>query len=427
MEIDDKLVVRKTYTETSKSEVDLFKSSLNFENYSGTIETTYKKLMDHVFEVVGNPVMHCSITSHLIYSRSDVLVKNRFWNDFLETGEMDISTIDDLYYRGLDDLTHGYVCIYPVKYDTRLATFAIIYKNTMFGYFSMLEYCHPFRDEDLNILKIAADFMGIFYASEGFIGQKATRPYLTLLCDLLDGQIIEPGRVDKLMKTAGWKCRKLNRVIVIDVGPNITDTAEEKIIENIICRSSYKTILYDGNIIVLEEYDTDANNLNEHTKLVSYLTNSSLQAGISDEFTDLENLSRYFKQAKRALQIGTEVDSNLRIFSFDNYRFDDMLIAFNNTVTIDDSKSPVLLFLEKYDASHNSNLSLTLFTFLKNNRSILKSSDDLHVHKNTLSYRINKIKDLTNLDFDNYHQCLHFLISYECIYHVEHMGKPKSD
>ena len=47
---------------------------------------------------------------------------------------------------------------------------------------------------------------------------------------------------------------------------------------------------------------------------------------------------------------------------------------------------------------NNSNLKETIITMSKYNMSITKTSDKLSVHRNTIVYRMRKIKELLNLD-----------------------------
>ena len=50
--------------------------------------------------------------------------------------------------------------------------------------------------------------------------------------------------------------------------------------------------------------------------------------------------------------------------------------------------------LRAYDEKHESDLVATLRTYLKNNGSINKTSEEMYIHKNTILYRMNKIREL---------------------------------
>jgi PucR family transcriptional regulator, purine catabolism regulatory protein len=48
-----------------------------------------------------------------------------------------------------------------------------------------------------------------------------------------------------------------------------------------------------------------------------------------------------------------------------------------------------------YDKKHNSQLVMTLYIYLRENRSWKNASEKLHIHKQTLVYRINRIEEMT--------------------------------
>lgn len=54
-----------------------------------------------------------------------------------------------------------------------------------------------------------------------------------------------------------------------------------------------------------------------------------------------------------------------------------------------------------YDQENNSNLVETLDIFLKNHHNIASASRDLFIHRNTLLYRLDKIKDILDYNFND--------------------------
>ena len=57
--------------------------------------------------------------------------------------------------------------------------------------------------------------------------------------------------------------------------------------------------------------------------------------------------------------------------------------------------------LEAYDCKKNGELIKTLECYLNNKQSIKMTSEKLFAHYRTISYRLEKIVDLTGMDFDN--------------------------
>ena len=61
----------------------------------------------------------------------------------------------------------------------------------------------------------------------------------------------------------------------------------------------------------------------------------------------------------------------------------------------------VLGKLLEYDKDHNSQFAITLYFYLSENRSWKNAAEILHIHKQTLVYRINRVEEITGLRLDN--------------------------
>lgn len=57
--------------------------------------------------------------------------------------------------------------------------------------------------------------------------------------------------------------------------------------------------------------------------------------------------------------------------------------------------------LAQYDRKHNSNLLHTLEIYLNHNCNMQAAADALHIHVNTLSYRLKRIAEFGEMDLDN--------------------------
>lgn len=73
---------------------------------------------------------------------------------------------------------------------------------------------------------------------------------------------------------------------------------------------------------------------------------------------------------------------------------------------------PLLGTLKALDAQKNSDLYESLFQYLINERSVQKGAAALHVHKNTFSYRLDRIRELSNINLDDPMIRVYLLTSY---------------
>ena len=87
------------------------------------------------------------------------------------------------------------------------------------------------------------------------------------------------------------------------------------------------------------------------------------------------------------------------------------LILYKNISRLYEDKS--LYYLMNFDKinSIDENLLYTGIKFIENDLNISKTSSSLFLHRNTLIYRLDKIKELLNLDLKNFKDAMIFYLS----------------
>jgi len=73
---------------------------------------------------------------------------------------------------------------------------------------------------------------------------------------------------------------------------------------------------------------------------------------------------------------------------------------------------PAVQLLRRYDLENQTELCHTLRVYLECERSYVKTAKQLYIHRNSLLYRIQRIQELTCLDFSDPSTRLHLLMSY---------------
>ncbi|MBQ1289387.1 MAG: helix-turn-helix domain-containing protein, partial [Erysipelotrichaceae bacterium] len=76
---------------------------------------------------------------------------------------------------------------------------------------------------------------------------------------------------------------------------------------------------------------------------------------------------------------------------------------------------PTVLDLLDYDRKNNSNLTTTLYVYLDNFGNTAKSAELLYIHKNTLLYRMQKIKEILHCELENGEEILRVMMSLRII------------
>ena len=123
--------------------------------------------------------------------------------------------------------------------------------------------------------------------------------------------------------------------------------------------------------------------------------------GIGSVATQLKDIARSFKEAQVAVEIGKVFDDSITMMSYENLGIGRLIYQLPTTLCE--------MFLSEVfkKGSVESLDEETLFTiqkFFENNLNVSETSRKLFVHRNTLVYRLEKIKKRTGLDlreFDN--------------------------
>jgi carbohydrate diacid regulator len=100
-------------------------------------------------------------------------------------------------------------------------------------------------------------------------------------------------------------------------------------------------------------------------------------------------ISNSVKQAVTAINIGKRLENNKNIFLYKDFRFISILAKFK-----DDYKFNNVVEKLKEEGK-KADLLGTLAAYVYNNGEVNSTSEDLHIHRNTLNYRFEKIQQIT--------------------------------
>ena len=130
--------------------------------------------------------------------------------------------------------------------------------------------------------------------------------------------------------------------------------------------------------------------------------------GIGTAVVGVKDLARSFKESQIALEVGKVFDTDKSIISYDNLGIARLIYQLPTTLCD--------MFLREVfkKGSIESLDHETLFTiqkFFENNLNVSETSRKLFVHRNTLVYRLEKIRKLTGLDLREFDHAIVFKVA----------------
>ena len=123
---------------------------------------------------------------------------------------------------------------------------------------------------------------------------------------------------------------------------------------------------------------------------------------------DLEKLARSFKEAQMALEVGKVFDTDKVIVSYDNLGI--ARLIYHLPTTLCETFLHEVFKMGSIESLDHETL-FTIQRFFENNLNVSETSRKLFVHRNTLVYRLEKIKKLTGLDLREFDHAIIFKIA----------------
>jgi hypothetical protein len=125
---------------------------------------------------------------------------------------------------------------------------------------------------------------------------------------------------------------------------------------------------------------------------------SALTCGLSDRAERPDQMPQRFRDAAHALEIGTRMGRRGQLISFNDLGIYRLLLQIGDTEQLRQFADEILGPLIHYDTTHKLGLVRTLSVFLDQPHGSLKqSATRLHVHANTVAYRLQRIEQLIPL------------------------------
>ena len=130
--------------------------------------------------------------------------------------------------------------------------------------------------------------------------------------------------------------------------------------------------------------------------------------GVGTTVDNLKDLARSFKEAQIALEVGKVFDTEKTIVSYDNLGIARLIYQLPTTLCETFLKE---IFKRGSIDTLDQETLFTIQRFFENNLNVSETSRKLFVHRNTLVYRLEKIKKITGLDLREFDHAIVFKIA----------------
>ncbi len=195
-----------------------------------------------------------------------------------------------------------------------------------------------------------------------------------------------------------------------------TELPSYEIIQNIVEKSTkdYVISISEQDIVIVKEVErTDGvEELESYARLLLKTASEEFGAkaliGISSIVDNLKDLARAYKEARISLEVGKVFDIEQPVMSYENLGIGRLIYQLPTTLCE--------IFLQEVFKkgsleSLDKETLMTVQSFFENNLNVSETSRKLFVHRNTLVYRLEKIRKLTGLDLRAFDHAVTFKVA----------------
>jgi len=386
-----------------------------------------QSIIDVATELMGNPIILADSTFKLICSTRNVETEDKYWNELVRDGYFSNETVTYLRthkYFEMMNRDSGPVYFSKDVFGVARIIWRLKVKNKIVGQLCVLECYRTLNENDTRLFAKICDAVSCEMQKNTFIRNSKGHMYETFILDILEEKIKAKKTVDERIKYLNIVLKEYLYVFTVDTTTlydkdNIYITYLSDVLEQII--SGSKSVIYRDNIVLIVSRSSELSLQEQDMKeMVLFLKNNNIYCGISRCFQELVDLKEYYQQSIKALEYGKHMKKDEFVFLYEDFvlcHFIDMISRNNDLGQLCHTS---IFKLEEYDRKNNCSYMHTLYTFLKNSKKLIETANELHIHRNTLSYRLKSIEEIMGINLEDVDVILHLLFSFKI---MQFMGK----
>ncbi len=361
-----------------------------------------ERLAKLAYKELGNPVLFKQMDFTPIACTQDVSTKSRDWelirNPSQNNLDLALSSII------LDpDTPAGFLHeprLVVIPGHTRYYVSCVTITGVPVASICVPEVCTTFKEEDYDLIYLLNEASALEFSKEKYESLKNTQLIQNLILDLLDGKVVTEAELNSRMKDAHMVLQKYTYILSGRLGDRyLNPAARTTLSKQIYFTSGFISVPYEKSIVILAGFDQAPEPGHVRLKpLEQFLTDEGLTCGQSQVLFKLLDLRQRYLEAEAAMEIGQSLHRNRTIYCYNDYIIHHMASIYAQSGDLRALCHPVLAIIENHDKVNGTDLMRTLYMYFRYGRNLNTAARALHVHRNTMDYRIKKIKTIVDID-----------------------------
>ena len=299
---------------------------------------------------------------------------------------------------------------------TRLVA-PVVLREGIVGYLSLLDEGAGFREIERVAIVRAAAACAIEMLRESAAAEAEDRVGATFLDDLLTGAAVSPEAVRRLASRLGYDLAVPQVVLLCqhhlqpdcEARPTWSSPAQPPLqvaVEQELSRRRLRALCrgWEDRVAILHPApsgETPRAEVRELAAAIAATLGAPVSVGVGQPGRGAEAIPDAYRQAQGALSLGLRLFGPGRVTYYTDLGLYRLLLAIQDVPELRAFYDEALGKLVEHDRRGNGELLRTLEAYFAGRGSPTVAAERLHVHRNTLLYRLRRIQAITGLDLED--------------------------
>ena len=299
-------------------------------------------------------------------------------------------------------------------FHTPFVSKTIFCQGDVFGHLFLVETYPGQSTFDIEILEAFGNMLESHLNLSSMTYSSSGRPFEPMLISQIENHASSKEETEYLLKLLSWSADEQYRIAVFkckDPDQTFADcdvSAEVQAIEdNFVAVKAF----YHNDAIVCVINNSRPESHFVEDLILHFCERFGWKAALSNASYSFSSLHSLYRRAIVTFDIGCQYSPGSILYHFDDFHLLLIFSAITQSGYSDFLVHDDLLALIKYDEANDSEMVSTMKTYLEYERNSSRTAEAMYLHRNSISYRIDKIKSLVKSDLDDPENRLMLLLS----------------
>lgn len=371
-------------------------------------KTTLQELMDLGYEILGNPLLLVDVSLCFIaHAGGNSSSQEPLWEWTLSKGYVSDQYINQIHMDMMEDLTSDSPRDDFIWEKGILNHSQLVYKINDNGkplaYLKVLALNKTISRSDEDIVEALGNCI-LYFLLESTNTYTPSSPLAeSFFIALLNEKLYDEDAIEERIHQFNIKLYDYITILVIELAEDYMQDVNKiymlkRVLQNFLARNTI--IYYKGCLVAV--FDTKTDTLfteSDYRQFHGLLEKQNCRAGISYTCRNLYSLPEQFSQAVSALNTSWKLHHRNRIVRYSDYLLQHIFLNYADRESLNYLIHPAITEILKMDTDKRDLFLETIRGYINSGTEISTASKKMYLNYNTLKYRINRIVEMTGLDF----------------------------